>query len=282
MMLLNVVLGAVAGAVAGLAAYLAKRRFKLADAVQNAIFIVTGVLLFSLMRVGLEQPIRNWQIDNVFDQNPAFVALAKRNPKAREEFRQQTAALLTKGASMETTFQQSVAWGRTRGQQLMWPYIAQADDPALVATYTALAKILTTLTNRDDDVCFTFLWGNGYGSRPLRQNDVPPADMDQLMRALARAIDSADGPRPPPTSQAIAVHLDKLVTLWVERDGEKVALSRAAHLDMTPTNATTVAARKAICDTMATTYSDILKLPPHDHIPILRFMAVGIASANPN
>jgi len=173
------------------------------------------------------------------------------------------------GASRDQAYAKGVQWGREQLTPYLMRHVAEASDSAALSFITVLTDLLKTLRSEDPVACVDYLFGSARGEPP-RSPRFSPNQQTAISQALdAVVITAIRSPRPPVDSATGNALLKLLFSHIQERYGAAMLSDLAALAD--PTTARRDPQRT--CNTAFALYSTVLRLPPAQGAPLMRFMA---------
>jgi len=261
---INIAAAVTIGFISGAVAYFIAKKYPTRRIPFFAIPVLVFIALSALTKFLVIPPLHLWtsqrEIEKSLSQISAYEVIAKYDPKAYEEIRQEILNSLKNRESQDEVIERA----RKRVADLVAGYIPRASDDAILRYMKAMVKEMEELAGKNPELCYQFLFPQKYGAVDVTQHLTPETQREDLV-ALEEVIRTAvEQPQPLPDSTAAEASLKKALNQFAQVHGEDTLLLKdpfAPGIDKGKT-----------CTLIASLYKEVLKLPEKDSSLVLRYM----------
>ena len=152
------------GFISGAVAYFIAKKYPTRRILILAIPVLVFIALSALTKFLVIPPLHLWtsqrEIQKSLSQISAYEVIAKYDPKAYEQIRQEILNSLKNRESQDEASDRA----RRRVAELVSGYIPRASDDAILRYLKAMVKEMEELAGKNPDLCYQFLFPQKYGA----------------------------------------------------------------------------------------------------------------------
>ncbi len=261
---INIAAAVTIGFISGAVAYFIAKKYPTKRILILAIPVLVFIALSALTKFLVIPPLHLWtsqrEIEKSLSEISAYGYIAKYDPKAYEEIKQEILNSLKNRESQDKVIERA----RNIVANIVSRHIPRASDESVVRYVEAMAREIEELAEKNPEACYQFLFPDRYGPADVAKYFKPETQRADLA-ALAEVIRTAvEQPQPPPDSSVAETSLKKGLNQFAQVHGEDTLLLKnpfAPGID-----------KGKACSLIASLYKEALKLPEKESSLVLRYM----------
>ena len=261
---INIAAAVTIGFVSGAVAYFIAKKYPTQRILILAIPVLVFIALSALTKFLVIPPLHLWtsqrEIEKSLSQISAYEVIAKYDPKAYEEIRQEILNSLKNRESQDEVIERA----RNIVANVVSGHIPRASDESVVHYVEAMTREIEELAEKNPEACYQFLFPDRYGPADVTKYFKPETQRADLA-ALAEVIrTAAEQPRPKPDKETGDALLKKLLNNFYASQGDDALLLKdpfAPGVD-----------KMKVSKLIASLYREALNLPQGQSGLLLRYM----------
>ena len=261
---INIAAAVTIGFISGVVAYFIAKKYPTRRIPFFAIPVLVFIALSALTKFLVIPPLHLWtsqrEIEKSLSEISAYEVIAKYDPKAYEEIRQEILNSLKNRESQDEVIERA----RNIVANVVSGHIPRASDESVVHYVEAMTREIEELAEKNPEACYQFLFPDRYGPADVTKYFKPETQRADLA-ALAEVIrTAAEQPRPKPDKETGDALLKKLLNNFYASQGDDALLLKdpfAPGVD-----------KMKVSKLIASLYREALNLPQGQSGLLLRYM----------